>query len=234
MRAKQLSERSPFRIFERSIHGGLGPGNVGVVVSRPGLGKSSFLVGIALNELMRGRKVFHVALEQSVDHVREYYEEIFTDLAETAHLEDAANVRLEVERNRLVHTYIGHSFSMVKFRDSLASLRDHLHFEPAVVVIDGFPFAGDHYDEIAEMRAIAGRQGSELWMTAQTHREAPPPRPGGLPWPLARYQDLLSVVVGLDAEGDRIRLRLVKDHDNENIRDLYLDLDPRTMLVVER
>ncbi len=41
-------------------------------------------------------------------------------------------------------------------------------------------------------------------------------------------------MVGLDAEGDRIRLRLVKDHDNADLHDLYLDLDPRTMLVVER
>ena len=234
MRAKQLNERSPLRIFERSINGGLGPGNIGVVVSRPGLGKTSFLVGLALDDLLHGRKVFHVALEQSVDHVREYYEEIFTDLAEAVHLEDAAAIRLDVERSRLVHTYVGHSFSMVKFRNAVRTLRDHLHFEPAVVVIDGFPFAGDHYDEIAEMRAIAGRMGCELWMSAQTHKEAPQPKPGELPWPLARYQDLLSVVVGLDAEGDRIRLRLVKDHDNADLHDLYLDLDPRTMLVVER
>lgn len=234
MYAKQVNERSPLRVFERSIHGGLGRGNLGIVLSRPGMGKSSFLVGIALDDLMRGRKVFHIALEQSVDHVREYYEEIFADLARTTRLDDAASVRLEVERSRLVHTYIGHSFSMVKFRDALNLLREHLHFEPGLVVIDGFDFAGDHYDDIASMREIVRKLDCELWMSARTYKSAPPPQPGGLPWPLPRYADLVSVVVSLDPAGDRIRLRLLKDHDNPDLSDLYLDLDPQTMLLTER
>src|SRR5437773_10540522 len=100
MYARKVHERSPLRIFERSIHGGLGAGNIGVVASRAGTGKTSFLVGIALDDLMRGRKVFHVALEQSVVHVREYYDEIFADLAQAANIEDTVNVRLEVERLR--------------------------------------------------------------------------------------------------------------------------------------
>jgi hypothetical protein len=234
MYAKKMNDRSPLRVFERSIHGGLGPGNLGVVVSRPGMGKSSFLVGIALDDLMRGRRVFHVALEQTVNHVREYYDEIFADLVRTTHLEDAASIRVGVERSRLVHTYLGHSFSMVKFRDSLGTLREHLQFEPAAVVIDGFDFGGDHYDELSGMRDTARRAGFELWMSARTFKKAPPPRPGELPWPLARYADLVSVVVGLDPEGNRIRIRLLKDHDNPDISSLYLDLDPQTMLVVER
>jgi hypothetical protein len=32
------------RVFERSMHGGLGLGNVGAVVSRPGVGKKALLV----------------------------------------------------------------------------------------------------------------------------------------------------------------------------------------------
>ena len=95
---KKVHERSPLRVFERSIHGGLGAGNLGVILSRPGMGKTAFMVGIALDSLMRGNKVFHVALEQSVDHVREHYDEIFNDLARTTHLDDAASVRVAVER----------------------------------------------------------------------------------------------------------------------------------------
>lgn len=238
MRAKQLNDRSPLRIFERSIHGGLGPGSIGVVLSKPGLGKTSFLVGIALDDLLRGRRVFHVALHQSVDHVREYYEEIFDDLAHASHLEEAPSVRLQVERNRLVHTYTGHTFSMVKFRNSLETLKHHLHFEPDVVVIDGFQFTGDHYDELAEMRRTSQNLGFELWMSASTHAGGPDRNPdakhGELPWPLARYHDLLTVVVALEAAGDRIRLQLVKDHENTDLHDLYLDLDPKTMLIIER
>ena len=47
MHRKEVNERSPMRVLEHSIHGGLGRGNIGVVVARPGLGKTAFLVGIA-------------------------------------------------------------------------------------------------------------------------------------------------------------------------------------------
>ena len=43
MYTKEINERSPLRVFERSIHGGLGKGNLGVVMSRAGVGKTAFL-----------------------------------------------------------------------------------------------------------------------------------------------------------------------------------------------
>ena len=58
MYGKELNERNPLRLFEHSIHGGLGRGNIGVVVARHGIGKTAFLVGIALDDAMRGRKCF--------------------------------------------------------------------------------------------------------------------------------------------------------------------------------
>ena len=48
MHRKELNERSPLRVLEESIHGGLGRGNVGVIVARKGVGKTAFLVGVAL------------------------------------------------------------------------------------------------------------------------------------------------------------------------------------------
>ena len=62
MHRKELNERSPLRVLEKSIHGGLGRGNVGVIVARKGVGKTAFLVGVALDDLMRDRKVLHVSL----------------------------------------------------------------------------------------------------------------------------------------------------------------------------
>jgi hypothetical protein len=47
MHRKDLNERSPLRLLEKSIHGGLGRGNIGVVAARRGLGKSAVLVGSA-------------------------------------------------------------------------------------------------------------------------------------------------------------------------------------------
>jgi len=52
-----LTARSPVRLLEKSLHGGLGDGNLGVVLAGHGVGKSSFLVGVGIDELLRGGTV---------------------------------------------------------------------------------------------------------------------------------------------------------------------------------
>ena len=53
----ELIKRSPLRVFEQSIHGGLGRGNIGVLASPKGVGKTACLVHITpistFNELWR-------------------------------------------------------------------------------------------------------------------------------------------------------------------------------------
>ena len=107
MYRSEINERSPIRVFERSMHGGLGRGNVGVIAARPGVGKTPMLVQIGLDDLLRERKVLHLSHEHAVDHVRAYYDEIFHDLADGKRLEDPERVRLEMERNRLIFSHLG-------------------------------------------------------------------------------------------------------------------------------
>src|SRR5512147_599250 len=128
MLLKELTERSPMRVFENSIHGGLGAGNLGVVVARHGMGKTAFLVDIALDDLMRGRRVLHITIGRTIDHVREYYAEIFTDLAETTQLEDALEVRREIESHRHIKAYLKDTFSIEHLRTHIAMLREMMNF----------------------------------------------------------------------------------------------------------
>lgn len=90
MYRKDVNERSPLRILEKSSHGGLGRGNLGVAMARAGVGKTAFLVHVALDDLMRDRKVLHVSLDSPVDHVKSWYDAVFQDLVKTAELSDIA------------------------------------------------------------------------------------------------------------------------------------------------
>ena len=47
------------------------------------------------------------------------------------------------------------------------------------------------------------------------------------------FFDQLSVIVLLQPEGDGVRLRLLKEHDTEDLSDLHLRLDPSTMRVTD-
>ena len=44
-----LNARSPLRLLEKGLHGGLGRGNLGVVLAGHGVGKTAFLVGLGLD-----------------------------------------------------------------------------------------------------------------------------------------------------------------------------------------
>ena len=107
MYSKELNERNPLRLFEHSIHGGLGRGNIGVVVARHGIGKTAFLVGSPSTTLMRGRKVLHVSLGQDGRSCARVLRRDLHGPRPFRHLEDLATARLEMERHRMIHTYAG-------------------------------------------------------------------------------------------------------------------------------
>jgi hypothetical protein len=231
MHRKELNERSPLRVLEQSIHGGLGRGNIGVVIARHGVGKTAFLVGVALDDLMRGRNVFHVSLEQNADKVRTYYDEIFAELCHSERLEDVWTVRLNLERHRRIHSYLADTFSLSKFHETLDFMNRDGQFTPQAIVIDGFDLAAATPEDLAGLRAIARDLDAELWMSAVTSREADR-NDRGIPEPVAHYEDAFDVVLTMGHDGTAVHVGLHKDHDNPNVSELKLALDPTTMLLV--
>lgn len=232
MYRKELNERNPLRVFEHSIHGGLGNGNIGVVVARHGIGKTAFLVGIALDDAMRGRKVLHVSFDKSVDHLREFYDEIFMDLAHSAHLEDLPAERLAMERNRIIHTYAGKSFTIHKLRHSVKFLREYVQFDPACMIVEGFDFDRAALADIEAFRELAREFNVEMWMSAVTHRGVRL-NENGIPEPLAKLAPAIAVIVQMADGSNGVHLSLLKDHDNPDVAKLALVLDPSTMLLVK-
>jgi hypothetical protein len=230
MLLKELTDRSPMRVFENSIHGGLGAGNLGVVVARHGMGKTAFLVDIALDDLMRGRRVLHITIGRTIDHVREYYAEIFTDLADMTHLEDALEVRREIESHRHIKAYLKDTFSLEHLRAHIAMLREMMNFVPVAVVMDGFDFATATNEDLQELRSIAEGLKAEFWMSAHTHRDDPRDE-HGIPEPVAHLASELAVIVYMAHDGKAVHLSVLKDHDNPDVSQLSLTIDPTTMLL---
>ncbi|RPJ44004.1 MAG: hypothetical protein EHM19_07505 [Candidatus Latescibacterota bacterium] len=232
MYRKEVNERSPLRVFERSIHGGLGRGNLGVVISRAGVGKTAFLVDIALDDLLRDRKVLHVAIGHSVEHARSFYNGAFQELARTTSLSEAAEVKLAVERARHIHSYQPGSFTPAKMCAEARFLRAHADFVPNTVVVDNFPFESASDEDLQTVVSLARELDAELWLSALSHRDTPT-RTAGFPDPVVRFERFISVKLYLDSVGDSIRLRLLKDHENPDPGHLALELDPRTLLLKE-
>jgi hypothetical protein len=231
MQPKELNARSPLRVLEQSIHGGLGRGNIGVVVARHGVGKTAFLVGVALDDLMRGQNVLHVSLDQPAEKVRRYYDEIFAELCHTQDVDDVWAVRLGIEKHRRIHCYLDGTFTLARLEEALGFMRQNGGFVPQAIVIDGFEFGKATANDLARLRAIAAELPAELWMSAVTHREADR-NARGIPEPVAHLEGAVDVILTMGHDGRAVHVGLHKDHDNPDVSDLRLALDPTTMLLV--
>ena len=170
MYRKFLNARSPLRLLEKGLHGGLGKGNLGLVLAGHGVGKTACLVGIALDDLLRGGHVLHVALDQTVGHVRAFYDTVFEELTSSTQLKDAARERAEVDRRRSIRTYAAGGFSAAKLREAV-KFEGEAGAKPGLVIVEGFDFAGSPRDELTELRALAAELQAEIWLSASVPGE---------------------------------------------------------------
>ncbi len=231
---EDIPARSPLRSLESAIQGGLGRGNLGVVCGAAGAGKTAFLVALGLDALMRGRKALHVALDQPVERVRNYYDEIFAQIAREENIETPVEARIRVERNRRIHTYLGHTFSIDAFGRALSFSRTHADMQPDLILLDGYDWIGGNLQDVESLKKLAAAESAELWMSATCGRKFNLPPDGGSLEPVGRYQPCIDVLLRLaDAEG-AIHVQVLRDHGEPVPANVCLDLDPTTLLLVKR
>lgn len=227
MYRKFLNARSPLRLLEKGLHGGLGPGNLGVVLAGHGVGKTSFLVGVAVDELLRSGRVLHVSLSHPVTHVRTHYDTVFEELANSKHLEDGATIHAEIDRHRSIRVYPPNGLSTAKLRDAV-KLETEMDKKPSLVVLEGLDLATLAESDVQDLKALAKELDAEFWLESSTEEQ----EDIEVPESVAAFGDLVSVILALEPGERTVRLRALKDHDNPNLADLHVALDPRTLLLV--
>jgi hypothetical protein len=202
-----------------SIRGGLAPGQLGVVLARTGVGKSAFLVHVALGHLIRDTEVLHVSLQDRAAHVRSFYDEILAAIVR-ANGAGEGTAQLEMERNRVIHSFLGGDFSPARLGALLDTLAEVMDFRPAVVVLDG------DVGLIANAEAwqrFARERDIRIWGAVTLHRDGGP-----------RADDLAccaDTAVQLAPSGADIALKVLRAGGQEVREPATLRLDPATMLV---
>jgi len=214
------------RLLEKGLHGGLGKGNVGLVLAGHGVGKSAFLVGLALDTLLRDGQVLHVSLDHTVSHVRAWYDTLFEELASSAHLEEEAQIHAEIDRRRNIRAYPPGGFSAGKLREAL-KVEAEAGLDPDVVIVEGYDLGSTNGDA-EDFRALAGEIDTEIWHSVALDDE----EVKRVPAALAAIEPSVSVIVALEPGSEHVRLRALKDHDNPDLSALHVALDPKTLLLV--
>lgn len=232
----ELIKKSPLRKLDKSMNGGLGAGNIGVVASRRGIGKTACLVHIATDKLMAGKHVIHVSYAKRTDHILNWYEDIFKEISQKRDLENAMDIHDDIIHNRVIMNFSQKGTSIQQVLASITAMIDNAQVDTEVVIVDGFDFTQASDADISAFKKFAGEKKLEIWFSDDYHRDdidGPVLNGEGMPTNLVPFLEQIDVIVTLKAEDDYMHLYLVKDHGKVNTEDLPLKLDPKSMLIAE-
>jgi len=234
MLKKELIEKSPIRVLEKSIHGGLGKGNIGVFAARKGVGKTACLVHVATDKLLKGEKVLHVSFADDPDHIRNWYKQVFHEVAKAYKLEDAFNVYDEIIPQRLLLHFKQKDIDVAQVHDKIDRFLENTSFQPTLLIVDGFQFDQARLEEMALWKSYVEKKEIEIWFSATLHREKLQLDENKIPAPVNRFNDYLSVIIMLKPHPDYIEFELLKAHDKKDLQKLRLKLDAKTLLISNR
>lgn len=229
---KDFISVSPLRILEKSSHHGLGPGNLGVLVARAGVGKTACLIHIAFDKIFRQKKLVHISLEEGPEKVTSYYNVIYYDLVKALNIEDDYEYRVLMERNRMTLAYLNQSFDLERLQANLKNLTERLDFKPDTLIVDGLDFEKAEREVFEGLKKIALEFETEIWFSALSHRHITETNERDIPYPCDKFDDLFSIIIQLQPEQAGVFLKLLKDHDRYHIPENSIRLDPNTFLAL--
>jgi hypothetical protein len=222
--------RNPFRLLGEEAGQHLEPGQLGAVLARAGVGKTAFLVQLALAGLLRDKKVLHISINDPVNKVTLWYDEVFRHITDQYQDQEASAHEIweAIAPHRLIMTFKVEGFSVPKLQERLTDLTSQNIFSPDIVIIDGLPVDGQDTAILNELKALSSSGGYPIWVTVLTHRHDETDA-SGLPAKLSDAVDCFDAVIQLQPEKDKIHVRAVKG--TAEIRSDGVLLDPESHLI---
>lgn len=224
---------SPFKILEKSSQKGLGPGNLGVLIARAGVGKTACLIHIAFDKIFRQKKLVHISLEEGAEKVRSYYNVMYSELVKALKIPDESEMAFLIDHNRMILAYRNRSFELDRLRVNLKNLEENMGFKADTIIVDGLNFEKAERELLEGFKKIAADLGVEIWFSALSHRHINEINERGIPYPCHRVDDLFSLILQLLPEPSGVFLKMLKDHDSSVVTDAHVQLDPNTFLALD-
>lgn len=230
MEKEDLITSNPLRVLGLDNKVEAGSQNLGLVMARAGLGKTAILVQIATDSMMRGNKVLHVAIGETIEKTRDRYDDILSLMVEDIS-EEAST---EVSRQRMIMTFKENVFSRAMLEERLKDLIQQDVFKPDCLIIDGYDFDGNGRQDMEELKQLMADLGiAVIWFSAVSHRDDTRVSADGVPAPCHTIDDLFEVVLLINPQDNEVRLDILKCAYCEVEPGTTLLLDPQTMLLIK-
>lgn len=129
--------------YDRALLGGIAPGEIHCIQACPKTGKSTFLVNIGVNALLRGIPVFHITLElKEIDVLAKYavrlsglkYSEIID-----GNIEDYTNRMQQYHKYKpklFIKYWTANTINVLTIRSWISRIRAEKNINPGLILID--------------------------------------------------------------------------------------------------
>jgi replicative DNA helicase len=173
-----------WEVIDELSDGGLGKGELGVMVAPAGIGKSWALVNVAANAVKAGKTVIHYTLELNEAYVGLRYDSVFTGIAAQNlkyNIDDVKEKIKDIKGNLIVKYYPtkGASVNTISAHIEKARMQG---INPDLVIVDYADLLrgtgnsnelriqlGNIYEDL---RGLAGEQEIPVWTASQANRSA--------------------------------------------------------------
>ena len=181
---KRNSVSTGWDVIDELMDGGLGPGELGVVMAPSGIGKSWFLSKIACSAVQKGMNVLHYTLELSESYVGQRYTTILTGIQTSEHKERKEEIVRKIKNTpgRVRIKYYPPQFASAKTLSAHIEKLKASGFNPNLIIIDYADLLKSSnsrdglYAELGgiyeELRGLSGETGIPIWTATQTNRAA--------------------------------------------------------------
>ena len=182
---KRFSVSTGWDVIDELTDGGLGPGELGVVMAPSGIGKSWFLSKIACSAVQQGINVLHYTLELSESYVGQRYTTILTGIQTSEHKERKDEIIRKIKNTpgRVRIKYYPPQIASAKTLSAHIEKLRASGFNPNLIIIDyadllksGNSNRDGLYAELGgiyeELRGLSGEQQIPIWTATQTNRAA--------------------------------------------------------------
>jgi replicative DNA helicase len=167
------------------MDGGLGPGELGVVVAPSGVGKTWILTAIGAEAVRSGLSVVHYTMELSEHYVGARYDTVFTGIPSVELKDKKEEVKGKIKnlRGKLLIKYFPPKGVTVKKLQTHIEKMITLDNKPDVIIVDYADLLLSHSNKsdstyaeqggvYIDLRGMSGELEIPIWTASQTNRSA--------------------------------------------------------------
>ena len=216
---QDLISHSPVRFFENAADGGLKDGQMGLITSKKGLGKTSILVQFAIDSLLNDKHVVHISFDQHSSNVIAWYDSVLAEIGKKKNFGDISALSETILNTNQ------ESLSMPKIVSTIKALKEG-GINVSAVVIDDVDMVKLSAEDLKIIADYISQEKMTAWFSFTN--ESPK---------LSESTDaaklsMFATVCHIASNGKNLELSVLKS-DNKEVSGVAIKLDSKTLLMTK-